>query len=193
MKLVGLTQNVTIEDMMDFLMCPTDMKRHAPSKRKSKTPAKRKRSSSKGDDVKNGAEKKGKKTKETKTKKTNLKETKKSKTPKKVAAVVQKKKRDTDDEIDSSLSDSEGEEEKTVHPPKKRKLSESVTDISRDDSFTGPSDEDIVTVIRKTVEGIDLEEVSMKQAVSKVNEAFPDDDLSDKKSFIKEKIRELIG
>ena len=179
-------------------MCPADSKRHAPSKRKSKTPAKKKRSSSKGEDVddksKNGTKKKASKAKQTKATPKKSKDTP-AKTPKRKRAVPTKK--GTDEEVDSSLSDSasgsEEEEEEKIPTPKKRKLSESITDISKDDSFTGPSDEEIVTAIKKTVEGIDLEEVSMKQAVAKVNGMFPSDDLSSRKSFIKEKIREFIG
>ena len=198
MKLLGLYQSVTIDEMMDFLMCPADSKRHAPSKRKSKTPAKKKRSSSKGEDVddksKNGTKKKASKAKQTKATPKKSKDTP-AKTPKRKRAVPTKK--GTDEEVDSSLSDSasgsEEEEEEKIPTPKKRKLSESITDISKDDSFTGPSDEEIVTAIKKTVEGIDLEEVSMKQAVAKVNGMFPSDDLSSRKSFIKEKIREFIG
>ena len=57
----------------------------------------------------------------------------------------------------------------------------------------GPTDDELVEAIKKTLDGIDLEEVSMKQAISKVYAKFPGVDLSDRKNFIKEKIRYNIN
>ena len=187
-KLLGLNQSATVQDLMDFLMSPEDKGRHAPSKRKSKTPAKRRRSSAKDE--------------EEKVKPVKKKSATKSKPKAKVAAKKKKavpKKQDTDDEVDSlsesdseSVSEDNGQDNDT-NPTKKRKLSESITDISKDDSFSGPSDEDLIGSIEKTVEEIDLEEVSMKEALKKIYDLYPGVDLTDRKSFIKDHIRKLIG
>lgn len=186
MKLLGLNQSSTIQDFMDFLMCPEDKGRHAPVKRKTKTPAKRKRSAG----SKNGDEK------ATPPKKINS-PTKKQAKPRKKKKEF--KKTDTDDEleIDDSLSESEsvsdGNDQEDNNLIKKRKLSESITDISQDDSSTGPSDKELIASIKKTVDEIDLEEVSMREALKKIYDLYPSADLSERKSFIKDNIRKLVG
>ena len=192
MKLLGLNQTSSIQDLMDFLMCPEDKGRHAPGKRKSKTPSKRRRSTTSNKDSEKKASPAKKKTPA------------KSK-PKQKSAPKRKKtalKQDTDDEVvesDSlSASDSESmsennEKETDQNPTKKRKVSDSVLDISKDDSFSGPSDEDLMDSIKKVVDEIDLEEVSMKEALKKVYDSYPGVDLTERKSFIKENIRKLVG
>ncbi|XP_063681932.1 protein DEK-like [Bolinopsis microptera] len=189
MKLLGLNQNSTMQELMDFLMSPEDKGRHAPSKKKSKTPSKRRRSTTKDDEGKT-----------TPAKKKSSAKSKPKTTPKRKKATP--KKRDTDDEVegDDSLSESESVSEDNdletntiTNPTKKRKLSESITDISKDDSFSGPTDEDLIGAIKKTVENIDLEEVSMKDALKKIYGLYPGVDLTDRKSFIKDNIRKLIG
>jgi hypothetical protein len=193
MKLLGLNQSSTVQEFMDFLMCPEDKGRHAPSKKKSKTPAKRRRSTTKDEKDKVTPAKK-KPSSKTKAK------LKPKASPRKKKTVV--KKRDTDDELESedSLSESDSEptseendQEMETNPTKKRKVSDSITDISKDDSFSGPSDEDLISSIEKTVGEIDLEEVSMKEALKKIYDLYPGVDLSERKSFIKDNIRKLVG
>lgn len=190
LKLLGLNQTSSIQDLMDFLMCPEDKGKHAPGRKKSKTPAKRRRSTTKDSEKK---ESPAKKKSSAKTK------PKQKSTPKRKKTVS---KQDTDDEVEGSdslsASDSEpvsdnNDKETDQNPTKKRKVSDSVLDISKDDSFSGPSDEDLIDSIKKVVDEIDLEEVSMKEALKKVYESYPGVDLTDRKSFIKDNIRKLVG
>ena len=173
MKLLGLKQTSTIDDFLEFLHTPHDSgkKLPAPKKRAARTPSKATTTPSK------------------------RKRSSKSGTPSKKKAKLSTK-LGTDDECQSdnslSISDEEEEIERIVQSnllPKKRRVS----DAEVNEVKSGPSDEDLVTAIKKIVDDIDIEEVSMKQAVSKVYELYPDEDLSERKSFIKDNIRKLIG
>lgn len=175
MKLVGLNQSTTVADFLDFLVCPSDKGRHVPQRNKRKTPQKRKRS----------AESKG--------------SPKKKRTPRKKKKTPEKHDdTDTDDEI--SLSDSEESEDEDKSAEKKLKVSEEdvkeeagvkEADVKEVDSAL-PTDEELVEAVKKVIEGVDLEEVSMKQALAMVYEKYPGQDLTVKKSFIKENIRKEI-
>ncbi|XP_076033664.1 protein Dek isoform X2 [Oratosquilla oratoria] len=56
-----------------------------------------------------------------------------------------------------------------------------------------PSDAEIKSVIKKILDGANLEEVTMKTVCKQVYENYPDFDLSHKKAFIKETVRTIIS
>nr|XP_020654239.1 protein DEK [Pogona vitticeps] len=56
-----------------------------------------------------------------------------------------------------------------------------------------PTDEDLKETVKKLLANANLEEVTMKQICKKVYESYPNYDLSDRKDFIKETVKELIS
>ncbi|XP_060100137.1 protein DEK [Heteronotia binoei] len=56
-----------------------------------------------------------------------------------------------------------------------------------------PTDEDLKETVKKLLANANLEEVTMKQICKKVYESYPSYDLSDRKDFIKETVKELIS
>lgn len=56
-----------------------------------------------------------------------------------------------------------------------------------------PDNAEIKKFVKKTLEGADLEEVTMKTVVKKVYAKYPSFDLSDRKDFIKSVVRQIIS
>ncbi|XP_078544109.1 protein DEK [Lissotriton helveticus] len=76
--------------------------------------------------------------------------------------------------------------------------SESESDSSDDEPLIKkvkkpPTDDDIKATVKKLLADANLEEVTMKQICKKVNENYPNDDLSSRKDFIKSVVKELIS
>nr|XP_033790469.1 protein DEK isoform X2 [Geotrypetes seraphini] len=76
--------------------------------------------------------------------------------------------------------------------------SESESDSSDDEPLIKklnkpPTDEELKETVKKLLASANLEEVTMKQICRKVNETYPRYDLSDRKDFIKEAVKELIS
>ncbi|MBN3295360.1 DEK protein, partial [Amia calva] len=54
-----------------------------------------------------------------------------------------------------------------------------------------PTEDQLRETVKKLLETANLEEVTMKQLCKKVNESYPDHDLSDKKEYIKKTVKEV--
>ncbi|EEC02761.1 DEK domain-containing protein, putative [Ixodes scapularis] len=61
------------------------------------------------------------------------------------------------------------------------------------DGKAPPTEDDIKDLIKKILEGADLEEITMKKVINAVFEEYPGHDLSDKKEYIKTTVRSLIS
>ncbi|XP_069469685.1 protein DEK isoform X1 [Ambystoma mexicanum] len=76
--------------------------------------------------------------------------------------------------------------------------SESETDSSDDEPLIKkvkkpPTDDELKETVKKLLASANLEEVTMKQICKKVNESYPNDDLTSRKDFIKAAVKELIS
>jgi len=56
-----------------------------------------------------------------------------------------------------------------------------------------PDDDEIRDVVENILDGADLEAVTMKAVVKKVYAKYPKFDLSDRKDFIKDTVRQIIS
>ncbi|XP_064604983.1 protein DEK-like isoform X2 [Liolophura sinensis] len=127
-----------------------------------------------------------------------VKETKKEKPEKKVKEKVEKK---VKEKPEKKVKEKVEKKEKKAASPKKPKVSKDVEDDSSEDdeplskkqSSEPPSDEDVKECIKKILEGANLEEVTMKTVLKQVYETYPDFDLSDRKTFIKNTVKQLIS
>jgi len=87
-------------------------------------------------------------------------------------------------------------EKKTKQTKRKRPSSD---DESSDDeplvkkSNKPPTNDEIKTLIKKILDGANLEEITMKTVCKQVYAAYPDFDLGDRKDFIKSSVRALIS
>ncbi|KAL8590460.1 hypothetical protein ACOMHN_011673 [Nucella lapillus] len=97
-----------------------------------------------------------------------------------------------------------GKQEKTAkaekkEPKKKKKVLDSDEDSDSDDEPLAPKKNDppnnseLKDVIKKILDGANLEEVTMKTVVKQVYEKYPSFDLADRKDFIKTTVREIIS
>jgi len=193
------------ERLLEYLMNPTDMEKPIPgkkSKAEKKKPSKKKKSKSKKDsksseeanDVSSGdesdkdadaddegKEKKKKaaspKKKTPKKKDTPKKTEKKKKTPKQPAIKlpVPKKKKDASPKKRKAEDDSE-DDEPLVKKPKGE-----------------PTDAELKKVVSTILQGADLEQITMKTVVKQVYEKYPDFDLTPRKDFIKNTVKEIIS
>ena len=197
-EILGLKKSSTINEVISFLLHPVDSGKHVTNTRdKSRTP--RRASSLKNvtpkkstkqledadlsmseseEDSSNESDgyipsRPAKKARTTKTpKKVQKKAVKKTPTrsPPKRAATKKAKKYTEDDESEE-MDDLEEEV---------RKIEES------------ESDKELEKTVKEVVGSIDLEEVSMNDAIKKVYEKYPDQDISGKKDKIKNWIRDMI-
>ncbi|XP_069074338.1 protein DEK [Pleurodeles waltl] len=76
--------------------------------------------------------------------------------------------------------------------------SESESDSSDDEPLIKkvkkpPTDDELKETVKRLLANANLEEVTMKQICKKVNENYPNDDLSSRKDFIKAVVKELIS
>ncbi|XP_013788278.1 protein DEK-like [Limulus polyphemus] len=103
-----------------------------------------------------------------------------------------KKKEETSDEekIKSSVK----------KPVKNKKLADaSSEDESSDDeplvkkAKKPPTEAEIKQMIKKILDGANLEEITMKKVIKQVSDEYPEFDLSEKKDFIKSTVRSLIS
>ncbi|XP_077991693.1 protein DEK-like isoform X2 [Glandiceps talaboti] len=130
--------------------------------------------------------KKRQKVEEKSPKKTPKKTPQKSSTPKKKAKV-------------SSTPKKEKKQQKKETPKKERKRKVSVSSDSSDDEplvkkvKSPPTDDQIRDIIKKILDGANLEEITMKTVCKQVYAKFPDFDLSDRKDFIKSTVRQIIS
>lgn len=98
-------------------------------------------------------------------------------------------------------ADSSTTNKKNTSSSKKEKVveSESESDDSSDDEplikklKKPPTDDELKQTVIKLLAGANLEEVTMKQICKKVNESYPNYDLSTRKKFIKATVKELIS
>lgn len=56
-----------------------------------------------------------------------------------------------------------------------------------------PSDEEITKLVKQILESADLQEITMKKVIKQVSDAYPDFDLTHKKTFIKSTIKSVIS
>ncbi|XP_068093061.1 protein DEK [Hyperolius riggenbachi] len=127
--------------------------------------------------------------------------------PKKVAKKEKAKPKSTPKNKKASKSanvkkaDSSTTNKKNQSASKKEKVveSESESDDSSDDEplikkmKKPPTDEEIRETVQKLLAEANLEEVTMKQICKKVNESYPNHDLSSRKKYIKATVKELIS
>lgn len=111
---------------------------------------------------------------------------KKTETPKKPAAKKAAPKKEAKKEKKVSpkkaeSSDEESDEDSDEEPLAKKKEPQP------------PSDKELKGLIKKILDKANLEEVTMKTVVKQVYSKYPTFDLSDKKDFIKETVREMIS
>lgn len=111
---------------------------------------------------------------------------KKTETPKKPAAKKAAPKKEAKKEKKASpkkaeSSDEESDEDSDEEPLAKKKEPQP------------PSDKELKGLIKKILDKANLEEVTMKTVVKQVYSKYPTFDLSDKKDFIKETVREMIS
>ncbi|XP_074643483.1 protein DEK-like [Tubulanus polymorphus] len=88
---------------------------------------------------------------------------------------------------------------KEKKPSKKRKAPESDDESDSDDEPVAkkkkgpPTNAEIKSAIKKILEGVNFDEVTMKTVCKQVYAKFPDFDLTDRKVFIKSTVKELIS
>ncbi|XP_046578055.1 protein DEK-like [Haliotis rubra] len=105
----------------------------------------------------------------------------------------EKKENDKKEKKEKAAKKAEKKESK-----KKKVEEESDEDDSEDETLgskkTGPPNNDeLRDVVKKILDGANLEEVTMKTVVKQVYAKYPDFDLSDKKEFIKNTVKQLIS
>ncbi|KAH9504213.1 hypothetical protein Btru_065322 [Bulinus truncatus] len=94
-------------------------------------------------------------------------------------------------------------EKKSVKKPPQKKADDDLSDspssdsddevIAKLSSKSPPSNEEIKELVKKILDGADLEKVTMKTVVKQVYAKYPSFDLSNKKDFIKDTVREVIS
>lgn len=82
---------------------------------------------------------------------------------------------------------------KKVSPKAKKVESDSEEDEPLSKIPKGPSDEEIEKVVEELLDGADLETVTMKMICKQVFDKFPNHDLTERKSFIKETVKQIIS
>lgn len=124
--------------------------------------------------------------KQVKTPKKTPKKTEMKKTPKK-----EKKKKDKNEEKEKEERKNEAEkEEKEDEDVDSDGSDEKKEDPANDKS---PSESVVVKMIKELLKTFDLAEVSMKQMCQAVCDKFPGSDLTERKAFLKEKIKEALA
>lgn len=201
-----------VERLLEFMMEPKDTGRKPPKAKKSKSRGRPKKGQEKaaknastasgsdaesdsdssssndddddaGDDADDdGEEEKPKKTpaKKTPAKKTPAKKTPAKKTPQVKKAAVKRPASSTKKQPKVSKtvssSDSESDDE-----PLAKKVKQP------------PTDSEIKAMVKKILDGANLEEVTMKSVCRQVYDSYPDFDLTHKKDFIKETVKSIIS
>jgi len=188
------------ERMLEFLMKPINtnkeiaVKKKKAEKKKSDTKKKSKAKKTKSsenvnDDVSSASEDSDDEDEEKKDKKKKSVSPKKKATPKKDTAKKTEKKKTKTPAIKLPTP------KKKKESPKKRKAD----DDSEDDeplvkkSKGEPTDSELKKCISSILQGADLEQVTMKTVVKQVYEKYPDFDLSPRKDFIKNTVKEIIS
>ncbi|XP_070556673.1 protein DEK-like [Ptychodera flava] len=204
-----------IHRILDFLLEPKPSGKALP-KPKKKRGEKRKRASKAKKDKKKKTEKKEKKSKSKKKeeilssdddsdnededdeeeeempKKKQKTDKSPKKSPKKTPQKTPKKK-----EKASTTKKEKKQKKETPKKDKKRKVSVS-SDSSDDEPLvkrvkSPPTDAEIRDVIKKILDGANLEEITMKTVCKQVYAKYPDFDLSERKDFIKSTVRQIIS
>ncbi|CAH1775555.1 unnamed protein product [Owenia fusiformis] len=198
------TKDVIVKRLMDFIMAPKDTGKSPPQPKKKgsakkKTNKKRKRKpkvkkSEDGADVGSdeeeagseaeadsaeGPPKKKKKLEKPKIKspsKSAKKKTEKKKTPKKTTPKKSTPKKKPPLELSTDTDSEDSDDEPLVKKPE-----------------APPSEEEIKKVVKKILEGANLEEVTMKTVCKSVYAKYPKFDLTHKKDFIKQTVKQIIS
>jgi protein DEK len=196
------------ERLITYLLKPTDIEKSIPgkkaksekkSKSKKKSKPKKEAKSSEGidepseassdeSDKEEGDEKEEKEGK----KKEKKAASPKKKTPKKETAKKTEKKKKTPKQPAIKLP---VPKKKKDGSPKKRKAA----DESEDDeplvkkTKTEPTDAELKKVVSGILQGADLEQITMKTVVKQVYEKYPSFDLTTRKDFIKNTVKEIIS
>ncbi|XP_064112694.1 protein DEK-like [Macrobrachium nipponense] len=188
---VGGSKREIVDRFMDFMLEPKDMGRKPPKIKVGKGRGRPKRDhnqskntstesysedeggSDEGNEDEENDEETTKKRKKTPAKKTPAKKTPAKKpSAKKSAAKTQANVAKTVSSDSDSESDDEPLAKKAKHPP---------------------SDSEIKAMVKKILDGANLEEVTMKSVCRQVYDSYPDFDLTHKKDFIKETVKSIIS
>ncbi|KAK2189342.1 hypothetical protein NP493_109g07023 [Ridgeia piscesae] len=84
---------------------------------------------------------------------------------------------------------------KKPRPPKKPKVTGSGDDSAAEDAVSSkqpPSDEELKEVVKKILDGANLEEITMKTVCRQVFDKYPDFDLTSRKDYIKVTVKQII-
>ncbi|CAH2284436.1 DEK isoform X1 [Pelobates cultripes] len=179
-----------ISKIMNFLMEPKSTGKSLPkSKAKPQKSGKKERSSS-------GSARKSKNSKSN----VILSDESSSEDEKKDKEESSEEEKESDEEEEPPKKTSKKEKPKPKSTPKKKVVeSESESDDSSDDEplikklKKPPTDDELRETVKKLLADANLEDVTMKQICKKVNESYPNYDLSPRKKFIKATVMELIS
>ncbi|XP_028402546.1 protein DEK-like [Dendronephthya gigantea] len=185
-----------LERVMDFLLCPKASGKEVPVKKGPKNKKNKKQPESKAKKVK---PKKAKSNENVESDKDSDEE-KDDEPPKKKAKSSTKEKKETKKPAKKekkvvSIKISPGKKAKKT----KEKKAEPDNDESSDDEplskkakKSPPSNEEIVELVKELLDGADLEKITMKSVCKQVYDHYPAFDLTDRKEFIKEAVKEII-
>lgn len=114
-----------------------------------------------------------------------------------------KRKRPKAKSKDKKKKESKSKKNEEKKSSKSAKKSKKVTEISSEESSDDeplakktkgpPTDEEIKQLVKKILDGANLEEITMKKVIKQVFDDYPEFDLGDKKDFIKSTVRSLIS
>lgn len=193
------------ERLLEFLLKPTDIEKPIPGKKKKtekksttkKSKPKKEGKSTEGDagsDIDGDSDDEGEdgEKKEKKVEKKKKSVSPKKKTPKKDTPKKTEKKKKTPKQAAIKLP---VPKKKKAATPKKRKAE----DDSEDDeplvkkTKGEPNDAELKKVVSSILQDADLEQITMKNVVKQVYEKYPDFDLTPRKDFIKNTVKEIIS